>query len=384
MSKRPLPAKDQFAGMEMTYLDSGSQHPISLGAKASAERYLSSRTFAGGNRGFRAAPIEDRVRARFAQLINASVEEICFVPSTTAGEHLVIKSLGLDLSPGRIVTDTLHFPGSFYLYDQLQKRGHDVVWVKDRDGIIPPDAMERAITKGTRLVALSWVSGISGFEHDLEKIAQIAHARGAFVYVDIIQGAGCVPLDIAASGVDFAACSGYKWLMGDFGLGFLYVRRNLLQQIGRTQYGYYQLNSYRTSAFPIDPPGSNSADYVPRTDAVGHFAMGTLPHLNLVQLEWSLDYLLELGVQAIGNYRRPMIDRLKAELPPLGFPLLTPLDARTPFVACTLDDAYRLQEPLEAHGVQIGLSRNRFRVSVSIFNDMDDVQRLIDVLALVA
>ena len=68
-----------------------------------------------------------------------------------------------------------------------------------------------------------------------------AHARGAYVYADIVQAAGNTPLDVRASGLDFAACSKFKWLMGDFGLGFLYVKEELLDRVlGRTQYGYYQ------------------------------------------------------------------------------------------------------------------------------------------------
>src|SRR5690349_16830688 len=105
--------------MELTYLDSGSQHPISLGAKQAVESYLQARTFGGDGRGYYAGPTEKRVLERFARLINASPDEVTFVPSATAGEHAVIASLDIPACGGRIVTDTLHFFGSYYLYDEL-------------------------------------------------------------------------------------------------------------------------------------------------------------------------------------------------------------------------------------------------------------------------
>jgi selenocysteine lyase/cysteine desulfurase len=79
-----------------------------------------------------------------------------------------------------------------------------------------------------------------------KKVCEIAHANGAFVYADIVQAAGVVPVGVRDSNVDFAACASYKWLMGDFGLGLLCAREDLLDRVKRTQYGYYQLTNLHT------------------------------------------------------------------------------------------------------------------------------------------
>ena len=73
----------------------------------------------------------------------------------------------------------------------------------------------------------------NGFQHDLKAVCDLAHAHGAYVYADIIQGVGASPLDVRATGLDFAASATYKWLMGDFGLGFLFVREDLLGTVVR-------------------------------------------------------------------------------------------------------------------------------------------------------
>jgi selenocysteine lyase/cysteine desulfurase len=104
---------------------------------------------------------------------------------------------------------------------ELKKRGLDLRVVAPReDGRIDMKDLERVVDRNTKLVEVSLVSMYNGFQHDLKAVCALAHAHGAYVYADIIQGVGAVPLDVRASGLDFAATSSYKWLMGDFGLGF--------------------------------------------------------------------------------------------------------------------------------------------------------------------
>ncbi|WP_188055215.1 aminotransferase class V-fold PLP-dependent enzyme [Sphingosinithalassobacter sp. CS137] len=373
-----LPDKTSFAPMPGVYLDSGTMHPVPLGARQAVQAYHDARAAA---RSYPTHEAEERAKASFAQLINATPAEIAFVQSTTAGEQLVIDSLGIPASGGRIVTDTLHFFGSFYLYQELAKRGMDVAWLRPVDGRIDVAAYERAITHDTRLVSLSLVSTYNGFEHDLAAICAIAHARGARVYADIIHAAGTVPIDVRASGVDFAASASYKWLMGDFGLGFLYARADRLAEIERPRFGYYQVARFEPHVYPFDPPGETIADIAPREDAQGHFAMGTHSHAVAVQLDWSLRHLLALGIERIVAHRMPMLARLHEALPRKGYRVATPPECRAPLFTCVLEGAHaRLSEPLEQAGVKITLSRNRFRVCPSHFNDMDDIERLIDAL----
>lgn len=368
--------------MELAYLDSGTMHPTSIGAKASVDSYLSARTFAGSGKGYYAGDTEKRVRERFARLINAKPDEVCFVPNTTTAEHSIIAALELTGPPARIVTDTLHFFGSFYLYHELGKRGVDVTWVSPKEGRIELDDIEAAVTANTKLVVISLVSAINGFQHKLREVCAIAHSKGAYVYADMAHAAGCVPIDVEESGVDFAACPSFKWLMGDFGLGFLYVRGGVLERLKRTQFGYYQLAVWRTPEFPVDPPiEADPGGYRPTSDATGYFATGTLAHAVLAQLDWSLDYILRIGVREIQRYRQPMVNRLKTELPRLGYPLLTPPETTAPLIVCARENARELEPRLAAAKVKIALHRNRLRVSPSVFNDLTDIDRLLEALS---
>ena len=366
----------------MTYLDNGGTHPTSLGAQQAVEQYVRARTLQKGTTHFGLDATGDHVRAKFAALINASPAEICFVPSTTAGEHLVVRALGIPASGGRIVTDALHFPDSFYLYEALQKAGMDVVWLKPRaDMTIDLNDLHDALTRRTRLIALSLVSAVNGFQHDLKKVCEIAHARGALVYADIVQAAGAVPIDVRDSNVDFAACAGYKWLMGDYGLGFLYVREDLLDRLRRPLHGYYQLAGMQTHLYPFDPPGRQVADFQVRADATGHFALGTSAGACVAQLAYSLDYLRQVGVEAIQRYRQPLLDYARKGLEGLGYRCMTPTHTTSPLLSFIHRNANELAPRLEAARIKVTVADNRFRISPSVFNDKADMDHLLNTLS---
>lgn len=378
-----LPATAAFAKMPYVYLDSGSTHPMPLGARAALEEYLRYKTRDGLWTGYSMDAKEKAVLAGFGALVGAAPDELTFIQSTTMGENLVLKALGFPEGGGRIVTDALHFFGSFYTYGELGKAGMDVVTLPmTPEGRIDMQAMAAAVNDKTRLVSISHVSTTNGFEHDLKAVCDLAHAHGAYVYADIVHGAGSTPLDLRAAGVDFAACSSYKWLMGDFGLGFLYVRRELQEKLTRPWWGYHQVGGrFVTHVFPFDPPGQTVADYgyAPGTD--GKFAMGATSWTGVVQLEHSLGFIQKLGVPNIQAYRQPMADALQTELRRRGYQPMTPQGSRTPLVAFALKDARaKLGELLTKADIRMTVSANRFRVSLGVFNDMNDIDRLLAVL----
>lgn len=374
-----LPFKRGFAPTDVTWLDNGSYHPLSLGARAAVQRYLDNRTLDPEAAGYELDP--DGLLAKYARLVNADVDEVTFVQSTTTGEQMFIRSLGLPEAGGHVVTDTLHFFGSLPLYADLAKRGVDVTWVHDRDGRIPLEDMKKAIRPGTKLVALSLTSTINGFQHDLKAVCDIAHEAGALVYADVIHAVGCTPVDLHASGVDFAAGASYKWLMGDFGLGFLYARKESQRHLERSNWGYYGISEFRSHIYPFDPPGDGIVDYAFADSATGWFALGTYAHTVPAMLHWSLDYLLATGVENIQAHAQTLCARLKAELPEHGYDVITPPESTAPIVACALENAReKLLPRLKDANIRITVSKNRFRVTPSVHNDMADIERLLDVL----
>ena len=128
------------------------------------------------------------------------------------------------------------------MYRMLAREGKIALKViPHRNWRIDVADIDRAVDRETRLVSLALVSNINGYLHKVKAISDIAHARGAILYADIIQAAGAVPIDVEAMGIDCAGCGAYKWLMGDSGFGFLYVKEAVQGAIvQRSRYGVRQ------------------------------------------------------------------------------------------------------------------------------------------------
>ena len=378
----PLPAKAAFAKRPYVYLDAGSTHPMPLGARAALEEYLRYKTQDGTVSNYSVGAKETAMIAKFGELVGAAPDELSLVQSTTMGENLVIRALGIPESGGRIVTDALHFFGSFYTYGELGKAGMDVVTLPmTQDGRIDMGQMAAAVNDRTRLVSISAVSTTNGFQHDLKAVCDLAHAHGAYVYVDMVHAVGVTPIDLRAAGVDFAASSSYKWLMGDFGLGFLYVRKEIQDRITRPWWGYHQVASFQSHVLPYDPPGKTVADTTPQANATGLFGMGTTSWTGVVQLDHTLTWINKLGEANIQAARQPLAEALQTELRRRGYEPLTPLGSRTALVGFALKDARRkLGDLLQKADIRMTVSQNRFRMSLAVFNDMNDVDRLLAVL----
>jgi len=362
------------------YLDAAFTHPVGAFAQDAAARYVEARRRDPQAVGPRGNPRRGAVE-RFARLINAAPADIAVVPSTLVGENLLATGLGLGPGAG-VVTDALHYDGSLALYGELRRRGAPVTVVAPRDGRIDLADVRAAITRETRLVAVSLVSGVTGFTHDLAELCAVAHARGALVYADIIQAAGAMPIDVKASGVDFACCGTYKWLMGDFGTAFLYVRPDRLDRLRRVEVGWRQVTRQESHVLPFEPPGPALGEYELAGGTAGLFEASTPAWGALAVAQASLDYILDLGVEAIARRRRPLIAYLQEALPRLGFERLTPLDAPGPVVAFARRNAAALfDRRLAAAGVRISTYSHRIRVAPSVYNTQGDITRLITLLA---
>jgi selenocysteine lyase/cysteine desulfurase len=133
--------------------------------------------------------------------------------------------------------------------------------------------------------------------------------------------------------------------------------------------------------FPYDDPAPKVADYGYDPGAAGRFAMGTTSWTGAVQLDWSLGFLEQITIPAYQAWRQPMADAIQTELRRRGYEPLTPQDSKTPLVAFALKDARKkLPAILNKADVRITISQHRFRASLAVFNDMNDVDRLLAAL----
>src|SRR5438094_8644740 len=202
--------------------------------------------------------------------------------------------MGMDLPRrgGNVVLDELHFETSLYMYKSLEAKGLELRVVKHRDWAIDIRDVEKAVDRNTRLVSMALVSNVNGYLHDARAISDLTHARGAYVFADMVQAAGAVPIDVRAMGIDFGTSATYKWLMGQPGCGFLYVREDLQGTVvPTTRYGHRQIANFDRVGVTWEPlPGA------------AKYETSTFPNSLAFVAAESLRYIETLG---LNNIRAP-------------------------------------------------------------------------------
>ncbi len=294
---------------------------------------------------------QDRVQSLFARLVNVRPHEVAFVPTATTAENLIVSALGIRAG-SRIVTDELHYTGSLYMYHQLRMAGVEVDVVRARQGVVHLEDVQAALARGASLLAVSWVSAWNGHRHDLAALSALAHNHGARVYVDLMQGVGALPIDLDASGVDYAATSSYKWLMADLGLGFLYVRDSALPELTATQFGA------SASAGDLRRHIAGLA-YAPGT--AGKFEVGSVSNIVVASLTTSLEFLTSVDLNAIVAARQPILEHIRSEAAKLGLKP-TGFASGGPIVAFHCADCGSVKAALQQSGCYVTCSENRNKV----------------------
>jgi selenocysteine lyase/cysteine desulfurase len=379
---------------EKPWLTAADFHPIGSHSLRAMERYLAYRVRGSSHGRTPFTGAEQReTKELFARLINAKPAEIAFVQNTTDGENIVAGGLDFGRDRPNVVIDDLHYQASKFLYRMLQKEGRIELRVVHRRPGLPwrvlPEDMDKAIDRNTRLVSLALVSNINGYLHDVKATSEVAHARGALVYADIIQGAGAIPIDVRAMGIDAAACGTYKWLMADRGFGFLYVREDLQDSaIRRSRYGVRQYSS---------PNGAQADSQFTLLPGAARYEAGASISTSAgLAVHASLQYIHALGIPNIRAHAKRLTDRLQEELPKLGYPALTPPDNPTPIVSfLTPDYDKTIAKVKKAYGESpIAFRRWEFtddggrvelvtgmRISPSVYNNDADLDRLLNALS---
>ena len=370
----PASVRADFPSVALdTYMNSAAMHPLGSFAARAVEEGIAYRLHGpGAGRVDFGAEKQQDLKKRYARLIGATANEIAYTASTSDGENIVVMGMDLARRGGNVVIDELHFTTSLYMYKELEKRGVQLRIVKHRNWAIDVNDMDRAIDKNTRLVSLALVSNVNGFMHDAKAVSALAHARGAYVFADIIQAVGAVPVDVKALGIDFASAGTYKWLMGERGLGFLYVREDLQGTVlPTTRYGHRQVANFNRAELTWEPlPGA------------AKYETGGIAVLLAACVSAGIDYVQALGLDKIRAHARQLTDRLQKELPPLGYKPITPIDNQTPILAFELKDTATTTKALQAGKVTATIigNENRLRLSVSVFNTHDDIDRVVEAL----
>lgn len=252
---------------------------------------------------------------KIAPLLGAAPGSVVMQPNVSVAQWIVLSCFDWTGPRNKLVAESLQFPTNSYIFQELTRLGAAFERVPSPDGItVPTEAMLAAIDKRTQLVCVSHVLFRSSYVQDLAAITAKAHSVGAMVVADVYQSAGCLPLDLAGWGVDFATGGSVKWLCGGPGAGYLYVRPDLAAGLRPRLTGW---NAHaRPFAFE-EPP----IDYAPD---MFRFLHGTPAIPALFAAESGYEIVAEMGVERIRENSLRQTRRLMELADAAGFPVRTP------------------------------------------------------------
>lgn len=194
----------------------------------------------------------EAARARVAELIGADPREIVFTSGATESNNIAIQGAARFVPSRRdhIVTLATEHKCVLESTRHLEREGFPVTILPVRpDGLIDPDALAAAITDRTLLVSVMAAHNEIGVLQPLAEIGALCRERGAYFHVDAAQGAGKVPLDVDAMGIDLMSISGHK-MYGPKGIGALYVRRRPRVRLAPLVHGGGQERGVRSGTLP--------------------------------------------------------------------------------------------------------------------------------------
>ncbi len=309
-------------------------------------------------------------RSTFARLIGADPDEVAVGSSVSQLTSAFASALEFT-ERDEIVVDADEFPTVSHVWRAQQPRGARVRPVDLGPEGGPVDVDLLSASGRARLVSVSLGTYAQGALRDLDGVAEVIHHQGALLFVDAYQALGTLPVDVRALGVDVLAGGCLKYLLGVPGLAFLYVRRELAEQLTPAVTGWFG----RRDPFAFDP----TLDWA---DGALRFDAGTPPVFEAYVCAAGMEWLLEVGLPEIRGWTLELSRRYLEGCARRDWEVLGPARAehRTPLTAVRVEDAAGVERALRARGVVASARGQAIRFAPHFYNDLDDVDRSLDAL----
>ena len=316
----------------------------------------------------------EKLRSLAAGTIGATPEEIALIRNTTEGISLVAE--GFPWQPGdNVVTLADEFPSNQYPWMNLADRGVETRRVPFDGGEVDLDRLAAACDQRTRIVTVSWVGYASGWRHNVDQLAAVAHDHGALLFLDAIQGLGVFPLDVSRTPVDFLAADGHKWMLGPEGAGIFFLRREHLDRLRPLGVGWNSV---------VHCHDFTRIELVVK-DTAARYEGGSPNTAGWIGLGASLELLAGFGMPAIAGRVLEVTDLACRRLAQIGAKILSVRqgDCKSGIVSFEMPgrDPQALRDECLRQQVVLSCRAGRLRISPHAYNDASDVDRLIEALA---
>lgn len=364
--------RDEFPWSDQRiYLDHASLGPLPVRTRKAIDAFNARRQVPWQVVPDDFSTIPGDARAMGARLINAEPEEIGLVQTTSLGLALAAHALPFKEGDLIVVSDK-EFPSNVYPWKLLKAMGVGVEIVScTREGWPDEEALIRQLhDPRVRALAVSAVQFATGYRVDLARLSAETRKRHKFLIVDAIQAVGVHPVDVKATPVDILTCAAQKWLLGPWGAGFIYARKELIPHLAPTVaswLGYDASDDLTRLTSYADAYRPNAR----RFEISGHALQ------DLVGFTSSAKLLLELGLPAIAEHLRTIHAPVVAAARKQGIIVATPQDGRSAgTLALRPADPAALHAKLREAGVHCSVREGVVRLSPHCYNTVGEMERV--------
>jgi selenocysteine lyase/cysteine desulfurase len=308
-----------------------------------------------------------------AQVLRAAPDEIAVTASASAGINALASAFDFKGRRNKVVISDFEFPTNAQIWHAQELRGARVVHVpRAADGYIPLEHFEKAIDEETQVVAVTQVCFRNGAKLDIPGIVKLAHAKGAKVMLDCYQAVGALTVDVKKLDVDFAVGGMLKYLLGTAGLGFLYVRNELIPDLTPTNSGWFAQANITAMDITANRPSATAR----------RFEAGTPAVVNCYAVEAGLKIILEVGTDAIEERVKYLTRLYMDRLEEIDWPSITPRadEQHGPMICVRAKQVAQLFGRLTQQDIVTSFRDDNLRATFHFYNSEKDVETIVQAL----
>lgn len=318
----------------------------------------------------------DSLRAAFAELVNARPADIAIVAAASYGVSVAARNLPLERGQSVLVAAD-QFPSNVLPWrERAREAGASVVTIPRPQDFDWTSAVLGAVDGTTAIVALPQCHWTDGTLLDLERISETCRKRGIALSLDVTQSAGAHPIDVRRIRPDFLTAATYKWLMGPYALGLLYVAPKWQREGRGIEHNWIHRRGADNFARLVDYQDEFA-------EGALRFDVGERSNFALVPAaEAGIRQILEWGVGDVSETIASLTDRILSGVRGLGLEA-PPAAARAPhYLALRLsrEAPEDLPARLAEDNVFVSVRGPSIRVTPHVYNTHEDVDRFLDVL----
>jgi cysteine desulfurase / selenocysteine lyase len=349
----------------MVYLNAAGGSPMSVDASVEGKRYFDEMLLFGDTCWDDWLLRTETVRKKVADLVGATKDEIAFVSNTSSGMGMLAQLLR---GSGKILTMEDEFPSSTLPWLNL---GFEADFVKPVGTLYPLHHIERAIKPEHRILLTSYVQYKTGFRQHLRELGKLCKSAKLLFVVNATQAMGIFPVDVVKDGIDFLVFSGLKWACAGYGTSAMVIQKKWLG-------GKIPMAGWRSVRTP-ESMNNLDVDFRPEASA---FEAGSPSFPAIFALGGALNLLTSIGTKSCMERVLYLSRTLETKLKEKHLPVIPAPgeEYRSGIVILRTSQARSLVNELSQRNIIVSSRGEGLRISVNIFNNEEDIDKLISSL----